>query len=42
MTPAVLAPLAALGSTAFAALAWGSICLVIAVFVAVCWLVVTE
>ncbi|WP_423999909.1 hypothetical protein ACOZ4I_12220 [Haloarcula salina] len=37
-----LVVLAALGPTAFAALAWGSICLVLAVFAAVCWLVVSE
>jgi hypothetical protein len=42
MTPPAILPLAALGSTAFAALAWGSILLVIAVFLAVGWLVVTE
>jgi len=34
--------LAALGPTAFAALAWGSIGLVLAVFAAVCWLVLGE
>lgn len=37
-----LVPLAALGPAAFATLAWGSICLVLAVFAAVCWLVVRE
>ncbi|WP_255518321.1 MULTISPECIES: hypothetical protein [unclassified Haloarcula] len=42
MTPAAVLPLAALGSTAFAALAWGSILLVLAVFLAVGWLVLTE
>jgi len=42
MTPPVILPLAVLGSTAFAALAWGSILLVLAVFLAVCWLIVTE
>ena len=42
MTPSAIAPLVALGSTAFAALAWGSILLVLAVFLAVGWLVLTE
>ncbi|WP_312619951.1 hypothetical protein [Haloarcula sp. 1CSR25-25] len=35
-------PLAALGPTAFGALVWGSILFVLAVFLAVCWLVVRE
>lgn len=42
MIPIAAFPLTALGSTAFAALAWGSILLVIAVFFAVGWLVLTE
>lgn len=42
MTPSTILPLAALGSTTFAALAWGSILLVLAVFLAVGWLVLTE
>ncbi|WP_268812807.1 hypothetical protein [Haloarcula mannanilytica] len=42
MTPPAILPLTALGSTAFAALAWGSILLVLAVFLAVGWLVLTE
>jgi hypothetical protein len=42
MTPPAVLLLAALGSTAFAALAWGSILLVLAVFFAVGWLVLTE
>ena len=42
MTPLTVLPLAALGSAAFAALAWGSILLVLAVFLAVGWLVLTE
>ncbi|MDQ2073040.1 hypothetical protein ACODNH_06170 [Haloarcula sp. NS06] len=42
MTPSAIVALAALGSTAFAALAWGSILLVLAVFLAVGWLVLTE
>ncbi|WP_310895412.1 hypothetical protein [Haloarcula terrestris] len=42
MTPPAVLPLAALGSTAFAALTWGSILLVLAVFLAVGWLIVTE
>jgi hypothetical protein len=42
MTATTVFPLAALGSTAFAALAWGSILLVLGVFLAVGWLVLTE
>ncbi|EMA18853.1 hypothetical protein [Haloarcula argentinensis] len=42
MTPSAIAPLAALGSATFAALAWGSILLVLGVFLAVGWLVLTE
>jgi len=42
MTLSAIVPLAALGSTAFGALVWGSILVVLAVFLAVCWLVVTE
>ena len=42
MTAVAAFPLAALGSTACGALVWGSILLVLTVFLAVCWLVVTE
>ncbi|EMA33152.1 hypothetical protein [Haloarcula japonica] len=42
MTPPAVITLAALGSTAFGAVVWGSILLVLTVFLAVCWLVLTE